>query len=71
MKRQDLRNRAPKFKGVDFTAPLPKARWSLKLTTVLKGLATGALLLAALAYLWETQKECEALHGPNSRLCVD
>ena len=42
-----------------------------KLTTVLKRLALGALLLAALAYLWETQRECEALNGPHSRLCVD
>lgn len=71
MTRQDLRNRAPKFKGSDPTKPLPKPRRSLPLTTVLKRVAIGALLLVAVTYLWETQKACEAAKGPNSRLCVD
>ena len=70
MKRQDLRNRAPKFRGADFTAPLPKARWSLKLTTVLKVVA----VLALLALLWETRPsavfpDCGGTEVP--RHCVD
>jgi hypothetical protein len=73
MTRQDLRNRAPKFKGSDPSKPLPKPkqRRSLSLLDVLKRIAFGALLVVALSYLWEAQKECEALHGPNSRFCVD
>lgn len=57
MTRQDLRNRAPKR--------------ALPLATVLKRLVLGALLLAALVYLWELQQQCLNTHGPDSRACVD
>ncbi|HEY8343509.1 MAG TPA: hypothetical protein VIK75_11050 [Calditerricola sp.] len=71
MRRQDLRNRAPKFRGFDPTKPLPKPRRTLPLATVLKRIAFGVLILVAVACLWETQKACEAAKGPNHRLCVD
>ena len=50
MTRQELRNRAPEFRGVDTSKPWPKPRRTIKLSTVLKVVA--ALLLLAL--LWET-----------------
>ena len=60
MTRQDLRNRAPKF----------KARRALKLSTVLKALG----ILVLLAALWETSPsrlfpECRGNEVP--RHCVD
>lgn len=70
MTRQDLRNRAPKFRGAGKPAPWPKPRRTLKLSTVLKVVA--ALLL--LAALWETSPsrlfpECRGNDVP--RYCVD
>ena len=50
MNRQDLRNRAPKFKGSDPSEPWPKKRRALKLSTVLNVLA----VLVLLVLLWET-----------------
>lgn len=70
MKRQDLRNRAPKFKAADTRQPWPKKRRTLRLSTVLKVL--GVLLL--LAALWHTSPsrlfpECRGNEVP--RYCVD
>lgn len=71
MTRQDLRNREPKFRGVDTSKPYPKARRTIKLSTVLEVLAV-LLLLAA---LWETSPlrlfpECS--RGTDvPRYCVD
>lgn len=70
MTRQDLRNREPKFTGSDPTKPWPKARRTIKLSTVLKVLA----VLALLAALYETSPsklfpECRANDVP--RYCVD
>lgn len=70
MTRQDLRNRAPKFKGSDPSEPLPKKRRALKLSTVPKVLA----VLVLLALLWETSPsrlfpECQGTKIP--RHCVD
>ena len=70
MTRQDLRNRYPEFRGVDTSAPHPKKRRALKLSTVLKAL--GILMLLAL--LWETLPsklfpECRGNEVP--RYCVD
>lgn len=71
MKRQDLRNRAPKFKAADTRQPWPRARRALKLSTVLKVVA--ALLL--LAALWETAPSKlfpECSRGTDvPRYCVD
>lgn len=68
MKRQDLRNRAPKSKGVDSSAPLPKPKRSLRLGTLLKVL--GVLVLLAL--LWETlPQECKTTKTEVPRYCVD
>lgn len=70
MTRQDLRNREPKFTGAGKPAPWPKARRTIKLSTVLKVL--GVLLL--LAALWHTSPsrlfpECRGNEVP--RYCVD
>lgn len=70
MTRQDLRNREPKFRGASTSAPHPKKRRTIKLSTVLKVLAV-LLLLAA---LWETSPsrlfpECRGTDVP--RYCVD
>lgn len=68
MTRQDLRSRAPKFKGFDSSKPLPKPKRSLRLVTVLKGL--GVLVLLAL--LWETlPQECKTTKTEVPRYCVD
>lgn len=68
MKRQDLRSRAPKFKGADSSAPLPKPQRSLRLVTVLKVL--GVLVLLAL--LWGTlPQECKTTKTEVPRYCVD
>lgn len=68
MTRQDLRNRAPKFKGVDSSTPLPKPKRSLRLGTLLKVL--GVLVLLAL--LWETlPQECKTTKTEVPRYCVD
>lgn len=68
MTRQDLRNRAPKFKGVDESTPLPKKRRALRLGTLLKVL--GVLVLLAL--LWETlPQECKTTKTEVPRYCVD
>ena len=68
MTRQDLRNRAPKFRGVNTTDPYPKPKRSLRLTTVLKVL--GVLVLLAL--LWETlPQECKTTKTEVPRYCVD
>lgn len=68
MKRQDLRNRAPKSKGVDSSTPLPKQRRALRLGTLLKVL--GVLVLLAL--LWETlPQECKTTKTEVPRYCVD
>lgn len=69
-RRQDLRNREPKFKCADTSKPYPKVRRTLKLSTVLKVL--GVLLL--LAALWATSPsrlfpECRGNEVP--RYCVD
>ena len=50
MTRQDLRNRAPEFRGVDTSKPWPKPRRTIKLSTVLKALG----ILVLLVLLWET-----------------
>ena len=70
MTRQDLRNRAPKFRGAGEPAPRPKARRRIKLSTVLKVLG----ILALLAALWYTSPtrlfpECRGNDVP--RYCVD
>lgn len=70
MTRQDLRNRAPKFKAADTRQPWPKPRRTIKLSTVLKVLA----VLVLLALLWETSPsklfpECRGNDVP--RYCVD
>lgn len=70
MTRQDLRNREPKFRGASTSAPHPKQRRSIKLSTVLKVLA----VLALLAALYETSParthpECRGDQVP--RYCVD
>jgi len=71
MTRQDLRNRAPKFKCVDTSRPYPKVRRTLKLSTVLKVLA----VLVLLALLWETSPSRlfpECSRGTDvPRYCVD
>lgn len=68
MTRQDLRNRTPKFKGVDSSTPLPKPQRSLRLVTVLAAL--GVLVLLAL--LWETlPQECKTTKTEVPRYCVD
>lgn len=68
MTRQDLRNRAPKFKGVDSSTPLPKPKRALRLGTLLKVL--GVLVLLAL--LWETlPQECKTTKTEVPRYCVD
>ena len=68
MRRQDLRSRAPKFKGFDSSKPLPKPQRSLRLVTVLKAL--GVLVLLAL--LWETlPQECKTTKTEVPRYCVD
>lgn len=68
MTRQDLRNRAPKFKGSDPSKPYPKPKRSLRLVTVLKVL--GVLVLLAL--LWETlPQECKTTKTEVPRYCVD
>lgn len=68
MTRQDLRNRAPKFKGFDPSKPLPKPKRSLRLGTLLKVL--GVLVLLAL--LWETlPQECKTTKTEVPRYCVD
>lgn len=70
MTRQDLRNREPKFRGVDTSKPYPKARRTLKLSTVLKVVA--ALLLLAALYETSparTHPECRGNDVP--RYCVD
>ena len=70
MTRQDLRNRAPKFRGAGTPKPYSKARHALKLSTVLKALGILVLLLL----LWETSPsklfpECRGNEVP--RHCVD
>ena len=70
MTRQDLRNRAPEFRGVDTSKPWPKPCCTIKLSIVLKVL--GVLLL--LAALWATSPsrlfpECRGNEVP--RHCVD
>lgn len=70
MTRQDLRNREPKFTGAGKPAPWPKARRTIKLSTVLKVLT----VLALLAALYETSParthpECRGNDVP--RYCVD
>lgn len=70
MTRQDLRNRAPKFKGLGAAhqAPYPKPRRSLKPTTVLKVVS----VLVLLALLWETlPSECRTTRTEVPRYCVD
>ena len=70
MTRQDLRNRAPKFRCASTSAPHPKKRRALKLSTVLKALG----ILVLLVLLWETLPsrlfpECRGNEVP--RYCVD
>ena len=69
MTRQDLRNRAPKFRGASTTEPYPKPkRRALRLGTVLAAL--GVLVLLAL--LWETlPQECKTTKTEVPRYCVD
>lgn len=71
MTRQDLRNREPKFRGAGTSEPHPKARRTLKLSTVLKVLA----VLVLLALLWETSPSRlfpECSRGTDvPRYCVD
>ena len=72
MTRQDLRNRTPKFRGVDTTEPYPKPKRARRFdlgTTIWV-----VVLLAVLALLWETRPsnyfpECRAASVP--RYCVD
>ena len=63
------RDRSPKFRGADYSAPLPKPpRRPLRLVTVLK--VIGVLVL--LAMLWETlPSECKTRSVEVPRHCVD
>lgn len=70
MTRQDLRNRAPKFRGVGSSTPRPKVRRTIKLRTVLVVLVILLLVLG----LWYTSParhfpECRGDSVP--RYCVD
>lgn len=70
MTRQNLRNREPKFRGVDTSEPCPKhkPRRKLRLTTVLQVL----VVLVLLALLWETlPQECKTTKTEVPRYCVD
>ena len=70
MTRQDLRNRAPEFRGVDTSKPWPKPRRTIKLSTVLKVL--GILALLAALYVTSPSRlfpECRGNDVP--RYCVD
>ena len=70
MTRQDLRNRAPEFRGVYTSKPWPKPRRTIKLSTVLKVL--GILALLAALYVTSPSRlfpECRGNDVP--RYCVD
>ena len=68
MTRQDLRNRAPKFRGADSSAPYPKKPRALRLGTALAALG----ILVLLALLWETlPQECKTTKTEVPRYCVD
>lgn len=70
MNRKDLRNRDPKFRGADSSAPRPKPRRTIKLSTVLKVLVV--LLLLAALYVTSPSRvfpECRGNQVP--RYCVD
>ena len=71
MKRQDLRNRAPKFKFVDTRQPWPKKRRTSRLITVLKVISVTLLLLAALWYTSPTRLFPECRGNEVPRYCVD
>ena len=70
MKRQHLRNRTPKFRGVHTTEPYqkPKPKRSPRFGTALVVLG----ILALLALLWETlPQECKTIKTEVPRYCVD
>lgn len=74
MTRQDLRNRAPKFKGFDSSKPLPKKRRSLPVWPVVKTVLKVLAILALLVLLWETRPSKqfdECAQGMALRRCVD
>ena len=71
MKRQDLRNRAPKVKFVDTRQPWPKKRRTSRLITVLKVISVTLLLLAALWYTSPTRLFPECRGNEVPRYCVD
>lgn len=70
MKRQDLRNRIPKFKAVDTRQPWPKKRRTSCLSTVLKVVYV-LLLLAALWYTSPSRLFPECRGDEVPRYCVD
>lgn len=71
MKRQNLRNRAPKFKVVDTQRPWPKERRTPRIITVLKVIGVALLLFAALWYTNPVRlfPECQGDDVPRN--CVD
>lgn len=72
MKRQDLRNRAPKFKVVDTWQPWPKKQRRIRrIITVLKVIGVTLLLFAALWYTNPVRlfPECQGDDVPRN--CVD
>lgn len=71
MKRQDLRNRIPKFKAVDTWQPWPKKRRIRRLITALKVIGVILLLLAALWYTSPTRLFPECRGDDVPRYCVD
>ena len=71
MKRQDLRNRVPKFKFVDTQRPWPKERRTPRIITVLKVIGVTLLLLAALWYTSPTRLFPECRGNEVPRYCVD
>lgn len=70
--RQDLRNRAPKFRSANRFAAYPKPRRGLRVTTVLKGIMGIAVICAAMYYTSAARviKDCSR-SGDVPRVCVD
>ena len=73
MTRKDLRNSEQEWRQTRHSNNhiAPKTpRWSLKVTTVLKLLATLAVIGGGVL-LWESQQRCESINGASSHYCVD
>lgn len=70
MKRRDLRNRTPKFRGVNTTEPYPKPKRARRFDLVTTILVV--VILVLLALLWETlPQECKTTKTEVPRYCVD